>query len=96
MNPLTSGIHFTAPSTVLVVLGTLTHHVILDVTTEPKLAPLAESLRLSLAARDAFLDVSRNTTLRTLLMTSDRELTASTAGYAVLGGSFDIVTWITE
>ncbi|KAL1405531.1 hypothetical protein Q8F55_009169 [Vanrija albida] len=91
-----AGIHFLAPSTVLLVLGTLTHHVILDVTTEPKLAPVEESLRLSLAARDAFLDVSRNTALRNLYLTTDLELTASTAGYVTLGSSFDIATWLTE
>ncbi len=75
-------------------LSSLTHHVITDIFTEPRLLP-DESLRLTLSARDVFLD-GRKKRRRTFLAPTDRELTANTGGYAATDAPGEIAAWMAE
>lgn len=91
---LTADIHYVAPSTLHIVLSSLTHHVITDIFTSPRLLA-DESLRATLSARDVFLD-GRKKRRRTFFAASDREITANTAGYAAIDGPADLACWISE
>ncbi|GMK54303.1 hypothetical protein CspeluHIS016_0108890 [Cutaneotrichosporon spelunceum] len=87
-------IHFVAPHTLRIVLSSLTHHVITDIFNSPRQL-YDESLRLTLSARDVFLD-GRKKRRRTFLAQTDRELTANTGGYAATDETGDIAAWIAE
>ncbi|BEI87844.1 uncharacterized protein CcaverHIS019_0105620 [Cutaneotrichosporon cavernicola] len=87
-------IHFVAPHTLHIVLSSLSHHVITDIFSSPHQL-CDESLRLTLSARDVFLD-GRKKRRRTFLAQTDRELTANTGGYAATGATGDIAAWIAE
>jgi hypothetical protein len=78
-----------------VVLSTLTYHIINDITTTPVLAPMIDSLRATLAARDVFVDCTRRRR-RGFYTANDKEYTAHTAGWAALDDSGDIMSWMAE
>lgn len=88
------GLHLRG-TTVTVVLASLTYHLIEDVFSAPKLGSKIDSLRLTLSARDVFLDCAKRRRRGFVAMT-DREFTAHTAGWAPLDASGDIVSWMAE
>lgn len=77
------------------VLSSLTYHLIDNTSTKPKLAPMVDSLRLTLASRDAFLDCTRRRR-RGFRTSKDEEYTAHTAAWAAMEASGEIVSWIAE
>lgn len=91
---LIAGLHLSSPTTLVVVLDSLTFHIISGILTAPILQPV-DSLRATLSARDVFLDCARRRR-RKFQSTTDRALTASTTGLEALDFTGDILTWMTE
>lgn len=84
----------------LVTLAGLTQHLITDIWTEPKLAPLTESLRLSVAVRDCFLlfvnDEGMNRDRHKMSAKDNKEMTANTGAFASVGPHAQLASWVTE
>jgi len=82
------------------ILNTLTHHVICDLLTEPTLAPLADSLKLSLTARESFLEFAhyRGSVKDRMRMSlgEDRAITAHTLGWQGISAAGDIASFVCE
>jgi hypothetical protein len=82
-------VHRLGTSSIIIVLATLTLHIIHNIHTNPTVAPLEESLVATLAARQAFLDHAQGDYQRAVrfLMgpVTPEQLTAWTSGWAGLG-----------
>jgi hypothetical protein len=84
----------------LVVLSSLTCHLITNLLTGPTLAPQEESLKLSLAARDVFLEDARAEYMaqnrRIARAEDERGMTAYTQGLVRAGDWGAIFCWASE
>ncbi|ORY34017.1 transcription factor IIIC subunit delta N-term-domain-containing protein [Naematelia encephala] len=82
---------------IIIVLSSLSHHIIADLSTEPVLAPLIDSLKLSILAREAFIDLTTQESYtrarHAMSSSSDREISAYTSGWAAMDTTF---AWVTE
>ncbi|WVF71458.1 hypothetical protein IAT40_006262 [Kwoniella sp. CBS 6097] len=94
------GIHRINHESVLIVLSSLTAHLITSFTTSPTLAHPHESLKLSLGMRDVFVDQLITDPLikmRWRTATIEPEgWTAHTSGWSEVGSWGSIGTWVTE
>ncbi|CAD6590366.1 MAG: hypothetical protein TREMPRED_005716 [Tremellales sp. Tagirdzhanova-0007] len=90
------GISQTRKDQLLITLSSLTHHIITDIFTSPQLGPDNESLRLSVASREAFLEFTHGE-----VYSQDRyrmpprehaELTAFTSGWPINFYNLDSVS----
>ncbi|WRT66351.1 uncharacterized protein IL334_003306 [Kwoniella shivajii] len=93
------GVHRMNHNTILIVLSSLTAHLITNFTTSPILADPRDSLRTALAMRDAFEDhLSTDSLIKTRFRSVEikpEAWTADTSGWTNLGWG-GIGTWVTE
>nr|WVH01928.1 general transcription factor 3C polypeptide 4 [Naematelia aurantialba] len=81
----------------IVTLSSLTHYILTDLSTEPALAPLVDSLKLSVLAREAFIDLTSQDSYSRprhgLAAGLNHEISAYSGGWTGFGST---VAWITE
>lgn len=94
------GIQVLSHNRLVVVLSSLTHHIIENLLTEPTLADPVESLRASLAARDVLLDFFHNESTKKdrlrMSADNDRDVTAHTIGWEAISTDGAIVSSVSE
>nr|XP_031863242.1 uncharacterized protein CI109_001115 [Kwoniella shandongensis]KAA5530314.1 hypothetical protein CI109_001115 [Kwoniella shandongensis] len=95
------GLHLLNPDTLLVVLSSLTAHLITSFSTSPSLAPQVDSLRPAIAMRDAFLEhihtaPSMRSKWKTAPIFDPEGWTAHTSGWASVGTWGSVASWLTE
>jgi hypothetical protein len=85
----------------LIVLASLSHHIIIGLHTNPALAPALQNLQVSLAARDVFIDnvreeyASRNKFIIVPTI-EDGDFTAYTSAYSGIGEWGETFCWVSE
>ena len=84
----------------LITLSSLTHHLITDLYTSPKLGSMTDSLRLSLASRDAFLESAFESVYARDRSRSSpkegREISACAIGWTAMGNWDHVFAWVVE
>ena len=97
---LTAGIQLYDEDTLLLTLSSLTRHLIRDIHTCPALAPLADSLRLSLASRQCFYDYLHGNMYKRepgrQTVHDDVDVTAVTGGETAVGHGWHLSCWVVE
>ncbi|KAK4686225.1 general transcription factor 3C polypeptide 4, partial [Tremellales sp. Uapishka_1] len=99
LNPCV-GIHSGSPTTLFIVLSSLTHHLVTDLQTDPKLAPSLDSLRQTVATRDVFLAyIQEDFLVRNRFRVASKEergITAHTSGWSMVGDWGNVMSWVCE
>jgi hypothetical protein len=97
---ITQGITPLSSDQLLVTLSSLTCHLITHISTDPALAPMEQSLALSLSARDVSLEEARAQYLeshrRVMKPEHERAVTAHTQGFARAGDRGGVFSWAFE
>lgn len=99
VNGLTQDFQLMGTDSLVVTLASLTRHIIGSLRTNPALAPLPQSLRLSVASRDCFLDfvhaeVHSKDRYRPEL--DDRDVSARVGALTSIGQDWSVASWLVE